>query len=209
MATYSELAPLLETTVGELSNFASQNLKDVNGKPFPPGVKTALTDEQVDLLIVEFPKYKADMSQAEARQLPGSSSSIQETKTEIPTTNPDSQCNPHSFLDQARLNLNRAIEAKDLQAMEILQNEIKEIQEGSTQIGFLKAVLGADAEVKGFLSAKNAIARSNQSRSGESLRKQAEMLVGGTDFLMPWESPAPLDSIAQDTLDQLKKLSES
>jgi len=207
MATYSELADLLETTVGELSNFASQNLKDVSGKPFPPGVKTTLTDEQVDLLMSEFPKYK-DMSQTEAKQLPGSSS-IQEAKTEIPTTNPDSQGNPHSFLDQARLNLNRAIEAKDLQAMEILQNEIKEIQEGSTQIGFLKAVLGADAEVKGFLSAKNAIAQANQSRSGESLRKQAEMLVGGTDFLMPWESPVPLDSIAQDTLDQLKKLSES
>ena len=211
MATYSELADLLGTTVGELSNFASQNLKDSSGKLFPPGVKTVLTDEQADLLLVEFPKYKATSPQSEVKQLPGvNSSSIQEVeKPENPTTNSNQQVNPASFLEQARQNLNNARAAQDAQAMEILKNEIQQIQEGSTQIGFLKSILAADAETQGYILGKNAIAHSNQSISAESLKKQAQMIVGGTDFLSPWQSPAPLDSIAQDTLDQLKKLSES
>lgn len=209
MATYSELANLLDTTVGELSNFASQHLKDAAGNPFPPGVKAVLTDEHTDLLIVEFPKYKAGLSsQPEAKQLP-SSSSIQEANKPEVSPSSGSQTVPHSYLEQARQNLEQARSAQDSQAMEILSNEIQQIQQGSTQIGFLKAVLGADAEAKGFLLAKNAIAQSGQAKSAELLRKQVEMLVGGTDFLSPWESPAPLESIAQDTSDQLAKLSES
>lgn len=227
MATkFEELAIELNTTVGQLTTLAEiLNEETANSETplnLPIGAKVALNNEDAAILRNEFKKRQSNAPKSTAPQLNPApirnASDIQQS--EAPNVPISQQEDPTaSEMDAVHINFERAISAQQTQDQQLFENDLSTIKHQQFQLGVLKAVYGATANIEGFMAGQNALAAAQNAQAVEALKRKARMLAGteGADFLSSYPNAAQLSteipeapkSLTQQNLNSLDRLKKS